>query len=158
MSVPLRPNIAEFWGFIRNVMRITQAQLPDDSPYPGWAYNISLMLVNRALMVVPSPDPAYPGLYALAVYNLAADRLVNFAQDQDGQTIFADFRNTLGLDAFVSGVVSSTGDEGTSMSLTVPQQFERFTVFDLQTLKTPWGRTYIGFAQMAGPNVWGLNL
>lgn len=154
----IQPNIAQFWSFIRNVMKITVGQLPDDSPYPGWAYNISLMIVNRALCAVPSPDPAYPGLYALAVYNLAADRLVNFAQDTPPNTTFADLRSSLKLDYFVAGVVQSTSDEGTSSSYVVPKQFEQFTLFDLQTLKTPWGRTYMGFAQMAGQTVWGLNL
>ena len=156
MSSPPMPSLAGFWTFIRDVMKITVAQLPNDSTYPGWAYNISLMIVNRGLMAVPSPDPAYPNLYALAVYNLAADRLVNFAQDQTGYTVFQDLRKSCNLDGFVSGVIQSTSDESTSSSFVVPKQLEELTIFDLQTIKTPWGRTYMGFAQMAGPTIWGL--
>lgn len=167
MPAPLQPTLAGFWLFIRNVMRIDADKLPDDSTYPGWAFNISKMIVLRALMVVPSPDPAYPNLYALAVYNLAGDRLVNFAPDvQDAPIVegsdpplpyFAWLRSKLGLNSFVPGVIQSSSDNGTSQSLVVPKAMENLTFFDLQTLKTPWGQTYMGYAQSYGSTIWGIS-
>ena len=39
--------------------------------------------------------------------------------------------------------------------LLVPDAFKALTISDLQNLKTPWGLTYLGFAQACG-TLWGL--
>ena len=95
--------------------------------------------------------------YAMAVYNLAGDRLVNFAQDQVGQTFFQTMRTNLGLNSFVGGVISATADNGTSQSMVVPEAMETLTFSDLSTLKTPWGRQYLGMAQDYGAGPWGIS-
>lgn len=151
------PTSAGFLTFIRDIMAISTAALPDNSPAIPAAYNIAMTLVNRALAGVPSYDVSQPSLYALAVYNLGGDRLVNFAPDQSGSTYFADLRKSLNIAGFVSGVVSSTNDEGTGASFIVPEQMSRLTVSQLQNLKTPWGRIYIGITQSYGPAAWGLS-
>jgi hypothetical protein len=151
------PTVAGYLLFIRNWMKITTEQLPDDSLYIPASLNFAKMVVNRKMQVVPSPDPAYPNLYTIAVYNLAGDRLVNFATDQEGETVFADLRSKCNLSGFVSGVISASSDETTSQSLVVAKAMETLTFFDLQTMKTPWGRAYMGFAQQMGPTDWGMS-
>ncbi len=106
--------------------------------------------VNDSLSV------ASPDYYVLAVYNFAADRLVNYAPDQTGQTFFSTLRSNLKLSTFSGGVVSSTSDNGTSVSLLNPDQLKNLMLSDLQMIKTPWGRQYIEIAQKWGTTLWGL--
>ena len=95
-------------------------------------------------------------LYTLAVYNLGADRLINFAPDQTNQTFFRDLRKDMRIADISVGVVSASSDEATSMSMLNPEAMKNFTLQDLQTLKTPYGRYYMGLAQAYGPTIWGL--
>lgn len=97
-----------------------------------------------------------PMIYTLAVYNLAADRLINFALDIPDQTFFTDLRCKLRIEDRTPGVTSSTSDQGTAASFLNPLFMETLTMQDLQTLKTPYGRQYMAFAQMYGRNIWGL--
>ena len=40
--------------------------------------------------------------------------------------------------------------------MTVPKAFDELTIGNLQNLKTPWGRVYLGIAQSYG-TLWGLS-
>jgi hypothetical protein len=111
---------------------------------------IALEIVNTTLCQASSD------VYTWAVYNLAADRLVNYAQDVNGQTFFTEKRRDLNLNTVSVGVVAGSSDQGTASSIMNPEQMQRFTLRDLQTLKTPWGREYMGLAQMYGVSLWGL--
>lgn len=113
-------------------------------------FAVAIVTVNLALAA------ASQTLYALAVYNLATDRLINFAVDIPDQTFFVDTRQEYGIARPALGVVSSSSDGGTSSSWLNPERMALFTLQDLQTLKTPYGRTYMGMAQAYGPNIWGL--
>lgn len=146
----MNPTLAGFIAFIRGVMGITVQQLPDNSPAIPVAYNVATAIVNRAFQAIAGADPAQPSIYALMVYNLAGDNLVNYAPDQDGQTFFADLRKSLNIAGFVGGIIQSSGDEGTSEAMVVPEAFKLFTMANLQQLKTPWGRQYLSFAQSYG--------
>lgn len=153
-----RPTYAGFVAFVREDAGISTAALPDGSKYLLWAYHQSLSLVNHLIRVVPLQ-------YMLAVYNLGTDILINIAQDPSGapvvpgskppQPFFAFTRKQLNLNSFVTGVITSTSDQGSSESMEVPEQVKTFTLADLQNLKTPWGRAYIGIAQSVGTD-WGL--
>lgn len=176
MSVPdTTCTVAGYLSFIRNVMVISEEVLPDNSIWVGGTFNVAYNRVNPAIRkfrnvnnVPPytSPSP-WPTPFALAVYNLAGDRLINFAQDLpdadpvDGsnpaQPYFAYMRSQLKILSYVGGTVQSTSDEGTSVGLVVPKAMENFTLADLQNLKTPWGRNYMGIAQEYGPSGWGLS-
>jgi subtilisin family serine protease len=123
---------------------------PNTYPPQVWALVIALALVNRVLRV------AGYSIYARAVYCLASDRLINFGMDQPNQNWFAEQRKLYKIGAFAPGVVQSAGDQGTNSSLVVPEQFKNFTVMDLQTLHTPWGREYVGLAQAFGQSLYGL--
>jgi hypothetical protein len=151
------PTLAGFQDFISNVMGINPLYLPSNSTSIGWAYSIALMIVNPALAVVatPSNSPVQTSLYVQAVYNLAGDNLINYAQDQPGRTYFADLRKAYGINAFAAGVVTSASDSGTSDSLAVPEALQALTLSQLQNLKTPWGRQYLAYAQTYG-TMWGV--
>lgn len=153
----MEPTLAGFLIFVRDVMSIPRTALPDNSPVIGMAYNVAKTIVNETLQVVGSANPAYPTIYALAVYNLAGDALVNYAHDVNGSDYFAKLRASLNLAGFVPGVISSSSDESTSQSLVTPEAMNNLTFANLQQLKTPWGRTYLSFAQSYGPTVWGIS-
>ncbi len=158
MSFP-QPTLAGFIDFIRNVMQINSTVLPDASPTIPFALSVSLATVNTALCgagytpgVVGVPAVS---IYTFAVYNLAGDRVVNYAPDNGSlsppdNTYFANLRDTLKINAFISGVIQSAGDESTNESMIVQKAAENFTLGDLQNLKTPWGRTYLALAQDYG--------
>lgn len=154
-----RPTLTGFTTFVRNEMGIPTSVLPDGSVWIQWAFNQAVSLVNHQIRVVPLQ-------YLLAVYNLAADTLVNIAQDEEGAPpvvgskpalpFFAFTRRKLNLNSFVTGVISSTSDEGTSESMVVPDWVKNMTLADLQLVKTPWGQKYLGIAQAVGSD-WGLS-
>lgn len=169
-----QPNVGYYLDpFIRGVMGIGTDVLPDNSPVINFSYNVALMFVNPALQGVPGPCAfAAAGtfdvsIFALAVYNLAGDRLINFAQDQPGAAnvkgskppmpYFQWARKQFNLNGFVSGAITSSSDNGTSASFEVPQWAKNLTVSQLSNLQTPWGRTYLGIAQSYGPTIWGLS-
>ena len=141
---------ASYVWFIRNVMGIDTIVLPDDSPIIAYTLEIAVTTVNQVLACVVPP------LYEQALNNLAGDFLINWAQDQTGQTFFADLRKAYSINNFAAGVVQSTSDEGTSVGLLVPEWAKNLTIANLGNLKTPFGRTYLGIAQAYGSTIWGL--
>ncbi len=98
-----------------------------------------------------------PLMYTKAVYNLGADRLINFGVDVQGQTILADFRNKFQLLTLETGTIGSASDSGTSGSYVVPEQMNSFTFDDIQLQKTPFGRQYMAIAQKYGQSIWGMS-
>lgn len=156
------PTLAGFLAFIRGNMEINTTLLPDNAPVIPLAFQIAMDLVNCDL------NKASPDIYTLAVYNLGGDNIINLAPDvqppvpyidpanKDQLSFFAFLRWKWKLLDFNSGVVQSTGDEGTNVSLVVQEAAKNFTLANLQNLKTPYGRQYLAFAQLAGPTIWGL--
>lgn len=154
MSGSTGPALAGFGTFIANVMQIDPLYLPANAPIIGYAYNVALAIVNPQLAVLGCPSGQW-SIYALAVFNLAGSNLIHFAQDQSGRTFFADMRVSLGIAKFAPGVVSSTSDQSTATALLNPEFMKTLTLQNLQSLKDPFGRQYLIFAQAAGP-LWGL--
>lgn len=152
-------------------MGIDTTVLPDSNPVIAMAYEVARAIVNPALATVcaPFPPPASPlvSIYALAVYNLAGDNLLNYAQDQPGAKpvagsdppapYFQNLRKVWNMTGFVSGIVQASSDEGTSVTLVVMDAAKNFTLGNLQNLKTPYGRQYLAFAQDYGPGPWGID-
>lgn len=157
------PTLAGFTTFVYQTMAVPTAALPVDSLAITYAYNVAFMTVNPLLgQGVPCPPGMQTwSIYALAVYNLAGDRLINFTPDQPMSNYFATLRGPppggFGLNAFVAGNVEAAADESTSDSLVVPDFFKTLTLSDLQSLRTPWGREYLSLAQAFGP-LWGLTI
>lgn len=153
--------LAGFLDFIRGNMQIPTSALPDSSPAILMALAIAESIVNPALQIVGpcavnSLGYTGPSIYDLATYNLAGDNLINFATDQPGMTFFADARTSYGINSFVAGVISSTSDNGTGETMTVPDSLKNITLQNLQQLKTPYGRQYLYFAQSFG-TLWGIS-
>lgn len=134
-----------FLAFIRSDMKISEADLPDDSSSIDIAYGAAVEWVNSALIC------ALPNLYAVAVYNLAASFLVNYGSED----VFSSLRESLGLNNLQVGVIESASDNATSASRLVPDFFKDLSLADLQMLRDPWGRRYLMIAQQFG-SLWGL--
>jgi hypothetical protein len=147
----MEPTQAGFLAWVRAFMGIGTAALPDDAPAIGYAYAVATELVPCELQAIS------PTMYMLAVYNLGGDNLINYAPDQAGQTFFADARKLYRCNDFVMGVVASTGDNGTSTSLAVPDALRELTLAQLQNMKTPYGRRYMSIVQSLGPTIWGIS-
>jgi hypothetical protein len=109
---------------------------------------IAQQTVNTFLMCVAE--------YSLIVYNLAADRLINYAVDLPNQTYYEDVRKKFSINNVSLWVTDAASDHGTSQHGVVPEQLKMLTLMDLQTLRTPWGRTYMGMAQATG-TLWGIS-
>jgi hypothetical protein len=155
------PTLAGYIVFLRNE-GFPVGVLPDNSYWIGASYNLAMNMVNTQLKAIPNADSDYPSLYAVAVYNFATDRLVNITPDNPALTppdnvFFATLRSKFKLSGFVSGVVQSTQDETTSVTLKVPAWASDLTLLELQLLKTPWGQAYLAIAQTMGPTSWGLS-
>lgn len=154
-SAQYTPTLAGFIAWVRTAMQISVDILPDDSIWFVYAYNVAFDI----------NDPSYacvsPIIYMLMVYNLGGDNLVNFAQDNPAlpppeNTYFTDLRKSLKINNFVAGVVQNASDQGTAMSALVPDFFKTLTLANLQQLKTPWGLTYLSYAQRTGTQ-WGIS-
>lgn len=153
-------NLIDYQSFITNQMQIPASALPLGSPVILMSLAIAEDVVNTELMRIPNigVNLGYTGptIYELAVYNLAADNLINFAQDQAGQTYFSDLRSAWKINSFVPGVIQSSGDETSLESLLAPEFMKNLTLSDLQNLKTPYGRQYLALAQKYG-SLWGMS-
>jgi len=146
-------------------MGIPVGALPDNSFWIPATYNLALDVVNLFLSLAPQVgDPNYPSQYAYAVYNYAADRMINFAQDDPinpymypgsipPTPYFQFLRDKFKIDSFVSGVITFAQDVTTSASYLVPDWMKNMSMADLQNLKTPWGRAYMAIAQQYGPTI-----
>lgn len=165
MSNPAnQPTLADFQTFISNVMQVPSSALdPTTAPVVQYCYDFAIDWVYDLLGCVPTVTTGGWSLYARAVYNLAADTLINWAQDASGAPIYKDnlpywawLRDQYGVNNFVAGVIQSTSDEGTSAGYVVPEAFKEFTMQNLGNLKTPYGRQYLSIVQSWG-QIWGIN-
>lgn len=126
------------------------------SQYAAWALNYALAVA------LPGPGngaglAGMAGMYVLAVYNLGVHQLLKIGQDLPNQTFFAQMRQTYRLTSLVPGPVMASGDQATSETLVVPEFFKNLTLSELDLLKTPYGREYMGYAQMYGPTIVGVS-
>lgn len=147
-----RPSLAGFQWFLANVVKIPVTALDPSDPVIGFVFAIACETVNRFIRC------ASPLTYNEAVYNLATDLLINYAQDtaqSQPPDYWAGLRSSFKLGSFASGVVANASDEGTSAGLEVIEGAKLLTFDQLQNLKTPYGRRYLGIAQKFG-TAWGM--
>ena len=170
MTISATPTLQGFKDWVRLFMGVPVGALPDDSIWFDWAYEVAIAIVNPQLAAVAGPGWPIPGLsippagatplYSLAVYNLGGDNLVNWVLDDPNaaapyKTYWADLRTSFNTAGFVPGAIESSSDENTAQSMVVPEQFKTYTMANLQQMKTPWGRYYLGVAASVG-TLWGL--
>jgi hypothetical protein len=169
--MPKTPNLAGFQWFLANVVAIDTDNLPPSAPVVTFAFNVALGIVNPQLCLVGIPNqqdsPYTKSQYDLAVYNLAADLVINWAVDPPGAptatlpdgtqlSFFERLRYRWGIGNAHFGVVASINDVSTSTNIEVIEAAKTFTLGNLQNLKTPYGRTYLAIAQSYG-TLWGLS-
>ena len=111
----------------------------------------------------PTPTPGYVIIQSVPdtthfTYNVSADpgTIVLLSGAAYVGQYFVLARRSFKINSFVPGIVANTSDLTTSVGLDNPDFFKMLTLFDLQLLKTPWGRAYLAMAQKVGPTVWGL--
>jgi hypothetical protein len=161
-SQPTTPNLADYQTWLYTVVAgqagLTPRILPPASQVIPDTLQTAEAIVTDALQVAGPCGSQVTALtiYVQAVYNLATDRLYNWAGDVGGQTYFRDKRKEWGIFTISVGVAAQASDQGTAIGLLNPDQMQLLTLQDLQTLKTPWGRQYMAYAQMYGRNLWGL--
>lgn len=141
---------AGYLQFIRSIMGITSAQLPDNDPSVSLSLQMAVEIINPDLQAISV------FIADQATYNLAADYLINIAQDQPGQKFFSDLRLRWNIFGFVPGVVSGSNDESTGQTLMNPEFMKNFSLANLQNLKSPYGRQYLAYAQSYG-TMWGIS-
>ena len=148
---PGTPNLADFITFAEG-QGVPSADVPTDADavfQPQWALSDAQDRVIGQTSV--GSTPLYMR-YVLAVYNLALHLWITQGGDLPGQTFFQSSRAAFNLNSFLGGVILASGDEGTSNTIMVPEFLKGMTMDDLDLIKTPWGRQYMGYAQMYGPN------
>ncbi|WP_233633076.1 hypothetical protein [Burkholderia seminalis] len=135
--------------FLRGIVGVPVAALPDDSPSIALSFQIGLALT-------PGGFQCASGLvYEQMVYSAATSFLITNTPDQTGQTWFSDLRSEYGLLEGFNGIIQSAADQGTSAAAVVPEWVKRATLQELQWMKDPWGRQFLGFLQMMG-SMWSL--
>lgn len=151
---PNTPNLPDYISFVYGVMGVDPLYLPADSPFFGYA-------LRRALNIVLLVPTVASDDYTLAVYNCAGHIQIKITPDQvvDGvqRQYFLGKRQEYQLLQPVSGVVTSSSDQATSVTNTNPEGLSNLTIQDLDFMKTLWGREYLAFMQDFGPTVWGLS-
>ena len=155
---PGGPTFDGFKWFVSNIMAVPGSSMPDDSWLQA-AYDESINLTYDQLANIPS-QPTTPTIYAFAVYNLGCALLLDFAQDDPNNpnsVFWTNLRNTLGINSFSFGLITSAADQGTSESSYIPNQIKNMTLMDLQLAKSPWGRKYLMIAGQWG-TLWGLTI
>lgn len=131
-------------------MGIPIVSLPLSATVISFAFGLALETVNPAI------NCASPLVYNTAVYNLAADLLINYAPDTAATpTFFSGLREKFKIGNFSAGVVANAGDESTSAGIQVIEGMKNLSIDQLSNLKTPYGRTYLGIAMKYG-TAWGL--
>lgn len=155
------PTLAGFQTFITTVMGISSGNLSPTNPVIAFVYNLAINMVNLAIDHLPNADPTQPTMYAVAVYNYAGDALIQLAQDATPSftpplSYFVELRQMYGLNSVPTGMISSSGDQGTNSSYVVPDFAQTLQLMDLQQMKTPYGRMYLSIAQNYG-TLWGLS-
>jgi hypothetical protein len=153
------PTFAGFQWFVTNIMAVPSGSMPPAS-WLQVAYDEAINLTYWALDTVPS-QPTTPSIYAFAVYNLGCAFLLEFAQDdsttQPPGTFWNNLRNSMNINSFLSGLITSAADQGTAESTYIPEQIKGMTLMDLQLAKSPWGRKYLMIAGQWG-TIWGLTI
>jgi hypothetical protein len=159
--VPKTPTLNGYLVWIRMVMGVPEAVLPNNSFYIPLTFEMAKETVHHWI------DYVSPLMFTQAVYNCGGHYLVMTAQDNiyadpplqpPNDTYWADLRNSLNLNGggnFMPGVINEAQDESTSVAITTTDWLSGMTIADLQMMKTPWGRVYLSIAQCIG-SMWGL--
>lgn len=144
------PTLAGFVTFCRDIAGITPEVMPDADAGFDRAFSIAQGMIPLELCQLS------PVIFTDCTYCWGVSVLVQFQQDQPGETFFSDMRSAYGVNNLVPGVISATSDEGTATSLTVGKSLANLSLTDLQRIKDPFGRQAIAYLMELGTS-WGLS-
>lgn len=146
---PTYPNLPDFIVFCRG-QGVSVTFLPDASEYFiaafDWAESVALYVPQMNSII-----------YVGATYNLGLHNLIKVAQDEAGQTFFVDQRAAYKMLQFITGAISSSGDQGTNQSFAVSDAVKNLSLSGIDLLKTPWGREYLEYAQQYSDGIVGVS-
>lgn len=145
----LKPTLAGFITFCRNVVGISTSVMPDTDP------GFQMALDYSGQWIPPYLCQLSPALYTAARYNWAASLLIQYQQDQPGEVFFTQARQAFGTSNFVPGPISSVHNEATSQSMAIGKGLQNMTLTDMQRVKDPYGRAALAILMDLG-TVWGL--
>src|SRR4249919_2030915 len=91
------PTVEGYLGFLRQVVGIPVSAMPDNEPMVQITFDGAIEVVNTYLQVSPM-------VFTAAVYNFAADALINYCPDVPGSTFFKDLRDAFHIYQFVPGI------------------------------------------------------
>jgi hypothetical protein len=165
-----KPTLAGFQCWVQNIMGVPSDVYATSLPFVTMAYCVAISLVNPQLAIISNLGGTDcsngPSIYAFAVYNLGGSNLINYAQDapfapnvpgSDPPAPYWQYlRQKFNTYSFTPGLTQSAHDESTGSSIWILNTFKDITLANLQQLKDPWGRAYLGIAQSWG-TVWGLS-
>ena len=137
------------------VVAVSTASASAYSVYAAWALNYALQVAISGSGI--GGLPGFAGQYVIAVYNLGVHQLLMIAQDLPNQDFFTQARTKYDLNSLVPGPVLASGDQATSETLVVPEFFKNLTLSEINLIQTPFGRRYLGYAQMYGPTIVGFS-
>jgi hypothetical protein len=144
------PNVTDLTTFLQTIAGIPTSALPANSAYIPWALSYA---EEKTLLILYAIGQDY---YCFAVYLLATSFLINWCPDVPGGTFFQNLRSQWNLTGFVGGTIQSSADQATSESLLAPDFLKGLTIDQLQALKDPFGRQWLGMQQSLG-FVWGIS-
>lgn len=151
MTTPITPppTLAGYITWTREVMGLPTQAIPSNDVGYQTSFDVAIELVPLTL------NDMSPLIYTLTVYNWAGSTLLQYQQDIQGQTFFADLRKSFGINSFVAGVINSAADSSTSESLSVGKGLQNLDMLSLQRIKDPYGRQAVAYMQSLG-TLWGL--
>jgi hypothetical protein len=156
---PSNPNLADFTTFVYS-QGVPTADLPSNSEYLVWSLGYAQ---NTAMLPPAQLVQSYVGTtltaspYVMAVYNLGMHRLLYIAQDVSPSTYFTGLRKEFALLSFRAGPIISSADQATSETMLSLEWMKDMPMQSLDLIKTPWGVFYLQYAQMFGPNLFGVS-
>jgi len=145
------PTLTGFEAWVYAVMGIPTAAMPNNDPGFANAFAFAMALVPTEMAAIDTSGI----IYTATVYNWGGSQILQYQQDQSGQTYFSKARTAYGINNFVAGVISEASDTGTSQSMQIGKGLSNMDLLSLQRVKDPYGRQALAYMQSLG-TLWGL--
>lgn len=113
-------------------------------------FSVHAVVLKRLLSIDPF-------IYKSALYNYTTHKFIIACIDNGYGFINKNILDNLNINKNpVNGIVQNASDNTTAASMLVPDFYKNISSFDLDTLRTPYGREYFNIMQQYG-SIWGLN-
>lgn len=148
----MNPSLQAFTAWIYGVMGVPLSALPEDSMVIPLVYE-----ETREWLAPLSPYfSESPATWRVLFFNLGGHFLIGQAPDVEGSYFFEGKREEFNFYNTTAGVVSSTSDESTSVSMVVSPAMANLTLGNLEMMKDPYGKKALSILMELGP-LWGIS-